>query len=149
MNCAVCEAEREKGAGGMAGLGNVFSSPDVISKIVSNPQTAQFMADPTFMMKIQEIQRDPSAISKHMQDPRIMQVMGMLMGVNIQTPDTMGDAFGGASASAPPEPPKKKEPEPEPEGELTEEQKERAAKKKAADEHKAKGNDAYKAKQFP
>ena len=33
--------------------------------------------------------------------------------------------------------------------ELTEEQKERAAKKKAADEHKAKGNDAYKAKQFP
>jgi len=69
------------------------------------------------------------------------------MGVNIQTPDTMGDAFGGASAP-PSEPPKKKEPEPEPEVELTEEQKERAAKKKAADEHKAKGNDSYKAKQF-
>ena len=139
------EAEREKGAGGMAGLGNVFSSPDVISKIVSNPQTAQFMADPTFMMKIQEIQRDPSAISKHMQDPRILQVMGMLMGVNIQTPDSMGADMPSASAPAPP-PKKAPEPEPEPEVELTEEEKERKAKKAVADGHKAKGNDAYKAK---
>ena len=141
------EAEREKGAGGMAGLGNVFSSPDVISKIVSNPQTAQFMADPTFMMKIQEIQRDPSAISKHMQDPRILQVMGMLMGVNIQTPDSMGADMPSASAPAPP-PKKAPEPEPEPEVELTEEEKERKAKKAVADGHKAKGNDAYKAKKF-
>merc|ERR1719408_590293 len=130
----------------MGGLGNVFSSPDVISKIVSNPQTAPFMADPTFMMKINELQRDPSAISKHMQDPRILQVMGMLMGVNIQTPDTIGAEFGGASA--PPPEPKKPEPEPEPEVELTEEEKERKAKKAVADGHKAKGNDAYKSKKF-
>jgi len=140
--------ESEKATpGGMGGIGNVFAAPDVISKIASNPQTASFLADPTFMMKINELQRNPNSISNHLSDPRIMQVMGMLMGVNIQTPDTMGDAFGGASAP-PPEPPKKKEPEPEPEVELTEEQKERAAKKKAADEHKAKGNDSYKAKQF-
>ena len=49
-----------------------------------------YMADPTFMMKIQELQRDPNAINKHMQDPRILQVMGMLMGVNIQTADPSG-----------------------------------------------------------
>merc|ERR1719198_497345 len=67
--------------------------------------------------------------------------MGMLMGVNIQTPDTMGDAFGGAAA----EPPKKA---PEPEVELTEEEKERKAKKAVADGHKAKGNTACKAKKF-
>ena len=107
--------ESEKASpGGMGGLGSVFAAPDVISKIASNPQTASFLADPSFMMKINELQRNPNAISNHMSDPRIMQVLGMLMGVNIQTPDTMGDAFGGASGSAP-EPPKKKEPEPEPE----------------------------------
>lgn len=144
LNDAKREAEKEKGAGGMGGLGNVFAAPDVISKIVSNPATAPFMADPTFMMKINEIQRDPSAISKHMSDPRILQVMGMLMGVNIQTPDSMGAEMGGASSAPPP----KKEPEPEPEVELTEEEKERKAKKATADEHKAKGNDAYKAKKF-
>merc|ERR1719440_1106801 len=97
------------------------------------------------MMKINEIQRDPNAISKHMQDPRVLNVMGMLMGVNIQTPDSMGAEMGGASA---PPPKKAPEPEPEPEVELTEEEKERKAKKDVADGHKAKGNDAYKAKKF-
>merc|ERR1719502_773726 len=66
------------------------------------------------------------------------------MGVNIRTPDSMGTP----DVSAPEPPPKKKEPEPEPEVELTEEEKERKAKKAVADEHKAKGNDAYKAKKF-
>jgi len=150
---AKAEADRDKSASGMGGLGNVFSAPDVISKIASNPQTASFLADPSFMMKINELQRSPDAISKHMSDPRVLQVMGMLMGVNIQTPDTMGDGFGGAgagaSSSAPPPPARKvPEPEPEPEVELTEEERARLEKKKAADEHKAKGNTAYKAKEF-
>jgi len=143
------EAERDKGAGGMGALGNVFGAPDVISKIASNPQTASFLADPSFMMKIQELQRSPDAISKHMNDPRILQTMGVLMGVNIQTPDSMGSEFaGGASSSAPAPPPKAPEPEPVPEVELTEEEKALKEKKKAADEHKAKGNTAYKAKEF-
>jgi len=77
----------------------------------------------------------------------------MLMGVNIQTPDSFDSgAAGGAASSAapPPEPPKKKEPEPppEPEVELTPEEKERKEKKAVADAHKLKGNDAYKAKDF-
>merc|ERR1719440_2570426 len=97
------------------------------------------------MMKINEIQRDPNAISKHMQDPRVLNVMGMLMGVNIQTPDSMGAEMGGASA---PPPKKAPEPEPEPEVELTEEEKAAKAKKDAADKHKLKGNEAYKAKKF-
>jgi len=141
------ESERNN-SGGLGGLGNVFSSPDLFAKIASSPQTAGFMADPTFMAKIQELQRSPDSISKHLSDPRIMQVMGMLMGVNIQTPDSMGDGFGGGAA--PSDPPKKKEaePEPEPEVELTEEEKARKEKKKVADAHKAKGNDAYKSKQF-
>jgi len=140
------EAERDKGsAGGMGALGNVFSAPDVISKIASNPQTASFLADPSFMMKIQQLQRNPDAIGQHMSDPRILQVMGMLMGVNIQSPDSMGVPPESASP-----PPKRKEPEPEPEPEveLTPEEQERKDKKAKADEHKLKGNAAYKAKSF-
>jgi len=96
------------------------------------------------MMKIQELARSPDAIGKHMSDPRILQVMGVLMGVNIQTPDSMGADAGGPSA--PPPPPK--QPEPEPEVELTPEEQEHKAKKAKADEHKLKGNAAYKAKSF-
>ena len=149
------DAKREAAAsggpgGGIGGLAGVFSSPDVLSKIASNPQTAGFLADPSFMAKIQEIQRDPNAMSKHMQDPRVLQTMGMLMGVNIMSPEAAGmggaGADGPSSSSAPA--PKKPEPEPEPEVELTEEEKERKRQKAEADVHKGKGNDAYKAKSF-
>jgi len=134
------KAEASRDAGGMGGLGNLFGQPDVLQKIASNPQTAAYLADPSFMMKIQQLQQDPGSIGQHLQDQRIMQVMGMLMGVNIQTPESF-------SKDTPP-PPKPKEPEPEPEPELTDEQKERKAKKDEADAHKEKGNAAYKSKQF-
>ena len=49
------EVEKDKGTGGLGGIGNVFQSPDVISKIASNPATAGYLADPSFMMKINEI----------------------------------------------------------------------------------------------
>ncbi len=103
------------------------------------------------MMKINELQRNPDSLSKHMSDPRILQVMGMLMGVNIQTPDSAGFpdvSGGGGGGSSSGGASSKPAPEPEPEVELTEEQKERKAKKAVADGHKAKGNDAYKAKNF-
>ena len=77
-------AEQEE-AGGMGQLGNVFSAPDVMQKIAANPQTAPLLMDPSFMQKIEELKRDPNSISKHLGDQRILSVMGMLMGVNIQT----------------------------------------------------------------
>ena len=54
----------------------------------------------SFMMKIQELQRNPDSLSQHMSDPRILQVMGMLMGVNIQTPDAAGFGGGGSSGGS-------------------------------------------------
>lgn len=132
------EAERDEAAGGMGGLGNVFGAPDVLQKIASNPQTAPLLADPSFMAKLEELKRDPSSINRHLSDQRILSVMGMLMGVNIQTPDSMG----APEAS---KPPPKKEPEPE---DLTPEEQERRAKKKEADGHKEAGNAAYKSKKF-
>eukprot|EP00320_Phaeocystis_rex_P000350 CAMPEP_0119077736 /NCGR_PEP_ID=MMETSP1178-20130426/95961_1 /TAXON_ID=33656 /ORGANISM="unid sp, Strain CCMP2000" /LENGTH=558 /DNA_ID=CAMNT_0007060121 /DNA_START=36 /DNA_END=1712 /DNA_ORIENTATION=- len=139
------EAEREM-AGGMGQLGNVFGAPDVMQKIAANPQTAPLLADPSFMMKIEELKRDPNSISKHLGDQRILSVMGMLMGVSIQTPDGMSS--DGTSSAAPP-PAKKKAPEPEPEPEpLSPEEEARRVKKQEADVHKNAGNEAYKAKKF-
>jgi len=141
------EQARDEASGGMGGLGNVFGAPDVLQKIASNPQTAPLLADPSFMAKLEELKRDPGAISKHLSDQRILSVMGMLMGVNIQTPESMGKDADMPDAPPAAKPPPKKEPEPEPE-ELTPEEQERRAKKKEADVHKDAGNTAYKAKQF-
>merc|ERR1719217_1166560 len=126
------EAEREAASGGLGGLGNVFGAPDVIAKIAANPQTAPLLADPTFMAKLEELKRDPGAISRHLNDKRILSVMGMLMGVNIQTPDSMGDM----PSDEPAKPPPKKEPEPPPPEPLTPEEEERRKKKAAAYVHK-------------
>jgi stress-induced-phosphoprotein 1 len=139
------EAERQE-AGGMGQLGNVFGAPDVLQKIASNPQTAPLLADPSFMQKLEELKRDPNSISKHLGDQRILSVMGMLMGVNIQTADSMGS--DGGSSAAPPHA-KKKAPEPEPETvPLTPEEEARKAKKAEADVHKDAGNVVYRAKSF-
>jgi len=144
------ELERSSGAGadGIGGLGAVFGAPDALAKIAANPMTASYLADPEFMAKFQELRTNPGAINKHLSDQRILQVMGTLMGVNIQTPDSMGGMGGmGGGPSAPP-PKKAPEPEPEPEPMLTPEEEEKRAKKKEADGWKDKGNTHYKAKEF-
>jgi len=137
------ELERDSGMGGVNGLGNVFSSPDVIQKIASNPRTMPYLQDPTFMAKLQELQRDPSSISKHLSDSRVLEVMGMLMGVSIHAPGS-----GAPPPTQPPPPKKKPEPEPEPEVELTPEEKEKKERKRKADDFKALGNACYKEKKF-
>jgi len=124
--------------GGLGGLGNVFGQPDVLQKIASNPKTAPFLSDPSFMMKLQQLQQNPESIGKHLEDQRIMSVMGMLMGINIQTPDSFSK-----DADVP-----KQAPEPEPEPMLTPEEEESRTKKANADAHKLEGNTAYKAKKF-
>ncbi|KAJ2653595.1 Hsp90 cochaperone [Coemansia sp. RSA 1250] len=163
---ADAEAAINKEADGM-GIGdianqmkNVFQG-DVISKLAANPTTAPYIADPSFVAKIKEIQTNPNKMREYSGDQRITMAMFTLMG--------MGDMFsqmpgaGGApptsepaSSSSPPPPPAsepKAEPAPQKMDvdepvELTAEEKEAKAKKEQADEAKAKGNAAYKGRKF-
>jgi stress-induced-phosphoprotein 1 len=138
------EVKSKLAGGGANAIGNMFSDPGLFGKLASNPQTASFLGQPDFIAKINELQRDPSALNKHLQDPRIMQVLGMLMGVNMQSADSMGDMEREAPA-----PSKAAEPEPEPmEEDLSEEELALRAQKKEAEAAKEQGNAAYKAKRF-
>ena len=158
------EAEaRADGVSGdpMGGLSGIFSDPQMIQKIASNPKTSSFLSDPSFMQKLQRIRQNPNAIGTEMGDPRILQVMGVLMGIDISTamPGEAAEkagAMGGEQeedvempdlVSSKPEPKKAPEPEPEPEPE----DEEAIAKKKAkeeADKEKALGTENYKKRQF-
>lgn len=131
--------------GGMGAIGNMFSDPNLFAKIATNPQTMGFLQQPDFVAKLNQLQRDPSCLNLHLSDPRIMQVLGMLMGVNVQS----GADFMGEQADRPEAP--RPEPEPEPmeaEEELSEEEQQARALKKEAEGHKEQGNAAYKAKRF-
>ena len=143
-----------------AGLGQMFSDPNLIPKLAANPKTSSFVSDPVFMNKIQQIQRDPKSLNPQelAGDSRLLQVLGVLMGVDMQMgmPDEAGPA-GGAPREAEevPEPkkpePANKAPEPAPEPEPMEEDEESISKRKAkeeADKLKALGTAEYKKRNF-
>jgi stress-induced-phosphoprotein 1 len=149
-----------------AGLGGMFNDPQLLQKLAANPKTSKFLADPSFMMKLQQIKNNPQDSQAMFTDPRMIQVLGVLMGVDMSM---MGDdgAMGGmgAAGSAPQEaeedvpmtdarpaptqaqPKKAPSPEPEPEPE-DEEAAEKAKAKAAAEEEKKLGTDNYKKKNF-
>jgi stress-induced-phosphoprotein 1 len=160
--------EQEAAADGLggdpsAGLGGMFNDPNMIQKLASNPKTASLLADPAFMEKLQQLKSNPNRVGEFMQDPRFLQVMSVLLGIDMQFggPGEQGGAAAGATEAqedvempdarpAPTQPKREPTPEPEPEPEAEETEEEKAAKenKIKADELKKKGTEFYKKRQF-
>ncbi|KAI1334625.1 hypothetical protein F5Y15DRAFT_401087 [Xylariaceae sp. FL0016] len=151
------------GADPMGGIGQMFSDPNLLNKLMNNPKTSGYFADPSFIKKIQDLQRNPKAVGSQdmFSDPRMIHVLGVAMGVDMdmRAPEDMPGAsasgakeaeedveMGNTPSSSKPEPPKAPEPEPEPEMD-----EEALAKKKAkeeADKEKALGTENYKKRNF-
>lgn len=150
------EAQADGASGDpMGGLGNIFGDPQLFQKLASNPKTSALLADGEFMAKLKKLQQNPNNIGEEMRDPRFLQVMSVLLGIDMnfgQPPESAGPSGATEASEDVPMPdarqsaPKKQpEPEPEPEDEET------LAKKKAqeaGDAEKKIGNDFYKKKQF-
>lgn len=108
------------------------------------------------MAKLQQIQQNPLMSQDLFSDPRMIQVLGVMMGVDMDLreggPDgepviqdmSMPDA---PSETRAPEP-AQKAPEPEPEPEVDEEAAEKKKKKEEADKEKALGTENYKKRNF-
>lgn len=149
--------QQEAGGGDLSGgIGQMFADPNLIQKLAGNPKTAAFLSDPAFMAKLQAVKQNPSNAQDLFSDPRMIQVLGVLMGVDMELRDS--DVPPGApqedvnmtDAPAPKQetPPKPKTPEPEPEPELDEEELEKKKAKEAADKEKALGTECYKKRNF-
>lgn len=152
------EAQADGFQGDTSGLGGMFSDPQLIQKLASNPKTSALLADHEFMAKLQRLRENPNSIGSELGDPRFLQVMSVLLGIDMQfgAPPGAGGPSGGATEAEedvpmpdvrpkPAAPKKEPEPEPEPEDEET------LAKKKAqeaGDAEKKIGNEYYKKKQF-
>ncbi|KAK3936174.1 heat shock protein sti1 [Diplogelasinospora grovesii] len=170
--------EQEAGAGGpfgdpSGGLGKMFSDPGLFQKLAANPKTSPYLADPSFMAKLQAIRQNPQNTQELFSDPRMIQVLGVMMGVDMDMA-MPGQDVPGASGSkateagedvempdAKPEQkpaPANKAPEPEPERVVEEVDDEELEKKKAeleqkkakeaADKEKALGTENYKKRNF-
>ncbi|KAL6306722.1 activator of Hsp70 and Hsp90 chaperone [Sparassis latifolia] len=79
------KAADERGDGAEPfGLGKLFGDPNLIGKLASNPRTAKHLADPAFVQRLQALQRNPQLADGALQDPRMIDVLGALMGVDMQ-----------------------------------------------------------------
>ncbi|KAK6850256.1 hypothetical protein PG995_014089 [Apiospora arundinis] len=145
-------------------MGQMFKDPNLMQKLMSNPKTSGYFSDPSFMAKVQQLQQNPSNAQDMFSDPRMIQVLGVAMGVDMDV-RSPGDMPGGAGASAsgateaedtempdleprPKEPETKKAPEPEPEPEQDEEALAKQKAKAEADKEKAAGTENYKKRNF-
>ncbi len=71
---------------------NPFAGPSVEAKLRSSPKTSAYMNDPSFMTTLRSLQANPNNLMKHMQDSRVMEALGVLLGVDI---GSMGSANSG------------------------------------------------------
>ncbi|WPH00879.1 Hypothetical protein R9X50_00371000 [Acrodontium crateriforme] len=144
------------------GLGNMFNDPQLYQKLAANPKTAGFLGDSEFMNKIQSLKTNPNAMGEMLGDPRMLQVMSVLLGIDMQMGNP-GDAAKMAAENeedvempdARPQSTTREQPKmaPEPvsvpEPEVEDEEAVAAKKLKAeADKEKAKGTACYKKREF-
>ncbi|WOG88436.1 hypothetical protein DCAR_0207671 [Daucus carota subsp. sativus] len=136
-------------------FGDAFG-PDMWTKLTSDPKTRGFMQQPDFVNMMKDLQRNPNNLNLYLQDPRVMQSLGVLLNINIQTttPEEMEVNDAQTERKRPAEekqeePVKVKETKKEPEkDELSEEEREIRERKAEAQKEKESGNAAYKKKEF-
>ncbi|CEJ89201.1 Putative Heat shock protein [[Torrubiella] hemipterigena] len=149
------QQEAGNGFGGdpTGGLGKMFNDPNLLQKIANNPKTSAYLSDPTFMAKLQQLQQNPQMSPDMFSDPRMIQVLGVMMGVDMEMRDSDPrgdpDVKMADEIEVPKPPPTQKAPEPAPEPEeLDEEALEKKKAKEEADKEKALGTENYKKRNF-
>ncbi|CAL1702062.1 unnamed protein product [Somion occarium] len=160
------KAAEEKGEGAQAfGFEKMFADPNLLGKLAANPRTAKDMADPKWVETLKLCQQQPKLAQSFLSsDPRMINVLGVLMGIDMQGfereagSEELPPGFKKspeAPSSPPPQPQastsKPAEPAPAPAQEQEDvemEDAEEAKAKKEAEAEKKAGSEAYKARDF-
>jgi stress-induced-phosphoprotein 1 len=144
----------------------MFADPNLLGKLATNPRTSKHLADPAFVQKLRMLQTNPQLADGALNgDPRMIDVLGALMGIDLQgfgREDGSEELPPGFSKEAPSPPPKPSPPasqastsKPTPPPAKVEEDivmeevdDDEAKAKKAAEAEKKLGAEAYKARDF-
>ncbi|KAG6888652.1 hypothetical protein C0992_007910 [Termitomyces sp. T32_za158] len=153
------EVQDAKASDDAGPFAKMFSDPNLLGKLATNPRTSKHLADPAFVQKIQMYQKNPQLASTALQDPRMIDVLGVALGIDMQGfagPEGSDELPPDVTQSPPPPATSSKsesDPTPAPhpaeeDVEMTEEDDEEAKAKKEALAAKEAGSVAYKAKNF-
>ncbi|XP_060207271.1 hsp70-Hsp90 organizing protein 2 [Lycium barbarum] len=146
---AQAQARSRPGPGGPASpFGDAFSGPEMWAKLTGDASTRAYLQQPDFVNMMKDIQKNPNNLNLYLKDQRVMQALGVLLGVKLSTrmPEEDEEIPEGSTE---PQRKEEKRPEPEPEPmEVGEEEKEIRERKAKAQKEKEAGNGAYKKKDF-
>ncbi|KAJ7781665.1 activator of Hsp70 and Hsp90 chaperone [Mycena metata] len=146
----------------LTGFAKMFADPNLFGKLAANQRTQKHLADPSFVQKLNMIQKNPQLADAAMQDPRMIDVIGALMGIDMQgfsRPEGSEELPPGVSTSPPPassppppaasssKPPPQFTPPPAEDVEMEVDDEDAQAKKEAEAAKKA-GSEAYKKRDF-
>ncbi|KAL9952289.1 hypothetical protein ACROYT_G039524 [Oculina patagonica] len=120
---------------------NPFAMPDLYVRLATNPKTKAFLDQPDYRATVEALRQNPQLLGTHLQDPRIMQTVAVLLGIDADVPESEEPAASSSDEKPASEPMETDQPEPEPEPEVD------ASVKKSLEE-KELGNAAYKRKDF-
>lgn len=98
-------AQRAKSGGatrGAAETPNIFADPQMWERLRADPKMRTYLEDPGFVTILGELQRDPSSLTRHIRDPRVMQAFATMLGVQMKYAGE-GASFG-AGEGEPEEP---------------------------------------------
>jgi len=80
-------------------------SSDLIAKLMSNPRTSAYFAQPDFKAKIEMIKSNPSLLPQFLQDQKIMDCLSVVLGLDAEmtgakTPPTTTSTSSSSSSSS-------------------------------------------------
>ncbi|KAJ8555643.1 hypothetical protein K7X08_013139 [Anisodus acutangulus] len=149
---AQAQARSRSGPGGSANpFGDAFSGPEMWAKLTGDASTRAYLQQPDFVNMMKDIQKNPNNLNLYLKDQRVMQALGVLLGVKLSTRMPEEDEEIPEASTEPKEKQKRPQPVPEPEVEpmeVGEEEKEIKERKAKAQKEKEAGNGAYKKKDF-
>ena len=76
-------------------------TPENMMKLQNHPKIREYMQDPSFMQML-GMMGNPQMMQMCMQDPRIQEVMGVLLGIDMSAMGGMGGPMGGPPGAGPP-----------------------------------------------
>lgn len=116
---------------------NPFHDPNCMKRIKEDPRTKEFMKDPEFAKRMEELVMNPQTLSTMLNDKRVLTTLSVLMGMDVSDDD---------DEEPEPSPLRKKTPTPPPKQEKMEVDK--SPEQLKALKEKETGNAAYKKKDF-
>lgn len=129
-----------------AAMGNLFRDPQLFEKLERNPNTENLLKDPAFVQQLKDLQSGKANPMMALQDQRMLQVMGALIGVDMRAFDPSKDNAQPMDEEPAPKKEAPKEEKPAPKEEKPAEPED--PKKAEAEAEKKQGNAHYLKREF-